>query len=57
MNKYQDYLMSINQCYYAFSIKGNLSKDSVLSDNKIILTQNEDITISDYILYRECLCN
>lgn len=51
MNKYQDYLMSINQCYFAFSIKGNLSKDSVLSDNKIILTQNEDITISDYILY------
>lgn len=51
MDKYQDYLMKINHCYYAFSTKGSLAKGSALVDNKIVLTQNEDITISDYMLY------
>lgn len=51
MDKYQEFLINFNHSYYRFATNGQLSNDTVLIDNKIILSQNEDITINDYILY------
>ncbi len=51
MDKYQRFLMSINHSYYGLATNGQLSKDNILVEKKIVLTQNEDITISDYVLY------
>ena len=51
MDKYQEFLINLNNSYYGFATNGQLSKDTILIDNKIVLTQNEDITIHDYMLY------
>lgn len=51
MDKYQEFLINLNNSYYGFATNGQLSKDTILIDNKIVLTQNEDITINDYMLY------
>lgn len=51
MDKYQEFLIALNNSYYGFATNGQLSKDTILIDNKIVLTQNEDITINDYMLY------
>lgn len=51
MDKYQEFLMNINHSYYSFSINGELSKEKVLIDDKIVLKQDDDIAITNYILY------
>lgn len=51
MDKYQEFLIKFNNSYYGLATNGQLSKDTILIDNKIVLTQNEDITIHDYMLY------
>lgn len=51
MDKYQEFLINLNNSYYGFATNGQLSKDTILIDNKIVLIQNEDITINDYMLY------
>lgn len=50
MDNYQKYLMDFKDSYYRFATNGNLAKESVLVGDKIVLTQNDDISISDYVL-------
>lgn len=50
MDNYQKYLMAFKDSYYRFATNGNLAKESVLVGDKIVLTQNDDISISDYVL-------
>lgn len=48
MNKYQQYLMDLSRSYISYVFKG---KDSAcFNDGKITITQDEDISISKYIL-------
>ena len=48
MNKYQKYLMELSRSYITYVFKG---KDTAcFNDGKITISQDEDITISKYIL-------
>ncbi len=48
MNKYQKYL--INKCDFLYSLTGNNKEQKCLCDEKIIITQVEDITQTKYNL-------
>lgn len=51
MDKYQRYLMDVRNSYYGLAINEKLSNDKILIEDKIVLTQDDDITINDYTLY------
>lgn len=51
MDKYQEYIFKTSRSYYGLSVCGKSALEKVIFDDKIIFKQNDDITISDYILY------
>lgn len=51
MDKYQEYIFKTSRSYYGLSVCGKSALEKVIVDDKIIFKQNDDITISDYILY------
>ena len=51
MDKYQEALLKTSRAYIGFSIKEHLRSNGIYEDEKIILKQDPDITISDYTLY------
>lgn len=53
MDKYQEFLIKSSSSFYGLVINGRPSTRHQMDDT-IVLTQNEDITISDYIL---CIVN
>lgn len=48
MNKYQKYLMELNRSYIIYVFKGK--NTSCFKDGKITISQDEDITITKYVL-------
>ncbi len=51
MDKYQEYIFKTSRSYYGLSVCGKSTLEKVVFDDKIIFKQNDDITVSDYILY------
>ena len=51
MDKYQEALLKTSRAYIGFSVQGHLKSSGIYEAEKIVLTQDSDITISDYTLY------
>ena len=51
MDKYQEYLMNAHCSYYGFAIGGKIVNWEILQNERIVLKQNEDISIKNYYLY------
>ncbi|MFR5892791.1 MAG: hypothetical protein ACLUG4_10260 [Bacilli bacterium] len=49
MDKYQKYLMELSRSYISYTFKGK--ETTCFLENKIIIKQDEDITITKYELH------